>query len=163
MAFFLHEWERLSGNFCFACWILHRIDLFGPSAGKASHILGFRLPIVSNLWVNIVLGKRVFWSCAGQELGQTDNEGSLCMDACSLTSVMSDSVRPYGLQPARLLLHGSLQAMPGGDCHVLLPGSSQPRDCTQVFMSTCIGRWVFLLGPPGKPKGSLDPQANVNL
>ena len=60
-------------------------------------------------------------------------------------------------------VHGSLQAMPGGDCHALLLGSSQPRDGTQVFMSTCIGRWVFLLGPPGKPKGSLDPQANVNL
>ena len=103
MAFFLHEWERLNWNFCFACWILHRIDLFGPSAGRASHILGFRLPIVSNLRRNIVLGKRVFWGCAGQVLGQTDNEGSLCMDACSLMSVMSDSVGSYGLQPARLL------------------------------------------------------------
>ena len=85
MAFFLHEWERLSWNFCFACRILHRIDLFGPSAGKASHILGFRLPIVSNLWVNIVLGKSVLklcWAGAG-----ADRQWRKFVHGCMLTYV----------------------------------------------------------------------------
>ena len=46
-----------------------------------------------------------------------------CMNACSVTSVGSDSLRPYGLQPARLLcLCDSPGKNTGVSCPVLLPG-----------------------------------------
>ena len=45
------------------------------------------------------------------------------MLACSVASVVSDSLRPHGLQPAKLL---SPQASPGKNtgvgCHALLQG-----------------------------------------
>ena len=51
---------------------------------------------------------------------------------CSVTSVVSDSFQPYGLQPARLLVHGILQAKTLEWIAMLsLSRSSETRDCTQ--------------------------------
>ena len=48
---------------------------------------------------------------------------------CSVTSVVPNSLQPYGLQPARLLCPWD---SPGTNtrvsCHALLQGSSRPRD-----------------------------------
>ena len=59
---------------------------------------------------------------------------------CSVASVVSDSLQDCGLQPARILVHGILQARilewvatPSSK------GSSQPRDRTQA---SCICRQV---------------------
>ena len=51
-----------------------------------------------------------------------------------VTSVMSDSLRPRGLESARLLSHWNYSGKNiGVGCHALLQGgSSQPRDWTQV-------------------------------
>ena len=47
-----------------------------------------------------------------------------CMHACKVTSVLSDSVRPYGQQPTRLLCpQDSLGKNTGVGCHFLLQGS----------------------------------------
>ena len=46
-----------------------------------------------------------------------------CMHACKVASVMSEPLRPHGLQPARLLCPwGSPGKNTGVDCHAHLPG-----------------------------------------
>ena len=69
------------------------------------------------------------------------------MHACMLShSVVSDSVRPYGLQPAGLLCPWD---SPGENSEVVVvpsfQGSSRPRDQTlQISLaSVFIGRWVL--------------------
>ena len=48
---------------------------------------------------------------------------STCVFVCSVTSVVSDSWRPYGLQPARLLCpRDSPGENTGEGCHGLLQG-----------------------------------------
>ena len=52
---------------------------------------------------------------------------------CISRSVVSNSLWPHGLQPARPLCPWhSPGKITGVDCHFLLQGSSQPRDWTQV-------------------------------
>ena len=57
----------------------------------------------------------------------------ICVRVCQVSSVVSDSVHPYGLQAARLLCPWD---SPDEDtregCHALLQESSQPRDQTEV-------------------------------
>ena len=54
-------------------------------------------------------------------------------------SVVSHSLGPYGLQPARLLCPwGSPGKNRGVGCHALLQGSSQPRDRTCISYSSCV-------------------------
>ena len=58
-------------------------------------------------------------------------------------SVMSDSLQPRGLQPARLLCLGdSPDKNMGVGCYSFFRGSSQPRDQTQVF---CTIGWLFTI------------------
>ena len=62
--------------------------------------------------------------------------------ACSVTSVVSSSLQPQGLQPPGSSVHGILQARTL-EC-VAMPssmGSSWLRDWTHV--STCVGRWTL--------------------
>ena len=55
------------------------------------------------------------------------------MLAYSVTSVVSDSLQPYGLKPTRLLCSwDSPGKNTGVDFHALLQGSSQPRDRTHI-------------------------------
>ena len=57
----------------------------------------------------------------------------MCCAVCHC-SVVSDSLWPHGLYPARLLgPWGFSRQEYWSDCHALLQGSSQPRDGTQVF------------------------------
>ena len=66
------------------------------------------------------------------------------MYVCSVASVMSDSLQPYQLQPARLLCswHSPGKNI-GVGCHASSRGSSQPRDGTLLFYVSCIGRQVL--------------------
>ena len=67
------------------------------------------------------------------------------MCAALICSVMSDSIQPRGLEPARLSVHGILQArilewlaMPSSR------GSSQPRNQIRIPYVSFIGKWFFL-------------------
>ena len=69
-------------------------------------------------------------------------------------SVVSDSLRPHGLQPARLLCPwDSPGKNTGVGCRALLQGSSPPRDGTNICYASCTGRRVLdherHLGSPG--------------
>ena len=65
-------------------------------------------------------------------------------------SVVSDSLRYHGLQPARLLCSwDSPGKNTGMVCHSLLQGSSWPRDWTRV--SSTAGRFCTS-EPPGNPE-----------
>ena len=69
---------------------------------------------------------------------------------CLVTSVVSDSLRPYGLYPARLLCPWD---SPGKNtrvgCHFSFSrGSFRPRDWTCI---SCLAGRFFTTEPPGKP------------
>ena len=79
------------------------------------------------------------------------------MGGCVLShSVMSDSLRPQGLQSARLLCPGDFPGKnPGVSCPFLLWGSSQPGDRTQV---SCLAGGFSIADPPGTFKGGIAPE-----
>ena len=67
---------------------------------------------------------------------------TLCV--CYVTSVVSNSLQSYELQPARLLCPwDSLGKSIGMGCHALLRGSSQPRDRIHISFVSCIVRLVL--------------------
>ena len=74
-----------------------------------------------------------------------------------VSSVVSDSVGPYGLQPIRLLCsEDSPGKNIGAGCHALLQGMFPTRDPTQV---SCIAGRFFTTEPPEKPSFLLNKQA----
>ena len=69
-----------------------------------------------------------------------------CVCVCVLYAalVMSNSVRPHGLQPSRLLcLQNSSGKNTGVGCHALLQGSSWPTDRTRISYICCTGGGFF--------------------
>ena len=79
---------------------------------------------------------------------------TLCMPACWVISVVSHSVRPYGLQPARLLCPWD---SPGKNtevgCCALFPGilltqGSNPADVSCIYLHWQVGSLPLV--PPGK-------------
>ena len=75
------------------------------------------------------------------------------LDACMLSCfVLSDSLGPHGLQPARLLCSwDSLGKNTGVGGHASSRGSSQPRGQICISCDSCITGWFFISEPPGKP------------
>ena len=68
----------------------------------------------------------------------------LYVRACSVNSVVSNSLQPYGVQPARILSPwDSPGKNTGVGCHALLEGIFLSQDQTQVSYIFCIGRLVF--------------------
>ena len=66
--------------------------------------------------------------------------------ACSLTSVMSDSVKPCGPQPGRLPVHGILQA------RILeWVAISNPGIKPHIYFIFCIAGGFFTAESPGQP------------
>ena len=52
------------------------------------------------------------------------NSSEICVLACPVASVVSDSLRPYGLKPARLLCPWNFPGKNAGvGCHALLQGT----------------------------------------
>ena len=82
--------------------------------------------------------KNTQWSREVQE------RGDICIYICSVASIMSDSLRPQGWEPARFLCPWD---SPGNNTGmVAMPSSrgiSQPRDQARVSYVSCIGRWVL--------------------
>ena len=67
-----------------------------------------------------------------------------CVCVCQVTAVVFDSLRPHGLQPARLLcLWGSPGKNIGMGCYFLLWASSQLSDQTHVSDVFRIGRQIL--------------------
>ena len=67
-----------------------------------------------------------------------------CVRACSVTSVMFNSLWPHGLYPARLLCPWDYPGKKNGvGCHFLLQGTFLTQDQTHVSYSFCIGRWIL--------------------
>ena len=63
---------------------------------------------------------------------------------CSVASVVSDSLSPYGLQPARFLCQwDSPDKNTGVGCHALLQGIFPTQRWTHISYVSCIGRWVL--------------------
>ena len=71
-----------------------------------------------------------------------------------VASVMSNSLRPYRLQPTRLLCPGDSPGKNTGvGCHVLLQGIFQTQGSNPHLL--CLLHWQagsLPLAPPGKPK-----------
>ena len=88
-------------------------------------------------------------STEGRELGggKAGTEGELLGFVCS---VMSDCLRPYGLQPTRLLYPWDfLGEDPRIGCHFLLQGIFPTQGSNPV--SLALGSGFFTTEPPGKP------------
>ena len=77
--------------------------------------------------------------------------------ACYVTSVVYDSVQPYGLQPTRFLCPwNSPGKCTGVGCHALLQGifpTHQVNPCLLCLLHSQVGS--FLLGPPRNSHGLL--------
>ena len=68
----------------------------------------------------------------------------VCMHACSVASVASDSLRPCGLQPTGSSVRGDSPAKNTGvGCHASSRGSSRCRDQTHVSYVSCIAGRFF--------------------
>ena len=78
-------------------------------------------------------------------LRRTEDNHKLGFITCSVASVMSNSVWPYGLQPAMLLRPwDSPGKNTGVGCHALLQGIFMTQGLNKhLFKSTCIGRRVL--------------------
>ena len=67
------------------------------------------------------------------------------IDACEVTSVVSDSLQPYGVLQARIL---EWVAMPSSR------GSFRPKDQTYIPCLSCVACGFFTADPPGKPRNT---------
>ena len=88
------------------------------------------------------------------------------MCVCCIASVEFNSLRPHGLQPARLLCSWGSPARILGSILPSSGESSRPRDQTYVSYVSCIGRWVvYHWHHRGSPKHSVyDPKVfTLNL
>ena len=78
------------------------------------------------------------------------------MRACQVASVVSDSVQPYGLQPARLLCPWHSPGKDAGvGCHALLQGIFPIQGSNPCLL--CLLHWQvrsLSLAPPRKVSGS---------
>ena len=64
------------------------------------------------------------------------NSSEICVLACPVASVVSDSLRPYGLKPARLLCPWNFPGKNAGvGCHALLQGNLPDRKSTRLNSS----------------------------
>ena len=86
----------------------------------------------------------------------------MCVHACKVTSVLSDSVWPYGLQPARLLCpRDPSGSKTGVGCHVTLQGIFLTQGSNPCL--SCLLHWQAVslpLAPPAKPSIRYTQQQN---
>ena len=74
----------------------------------------------------------------------------LCMHACEVALIMSDSLQPYRLQPTNLLCAcNSVEKNTGVGCHALFRGIFSRRDQTRVSRLPALTS-SLPLGPTGK-------------
>ena len=96
-------------------------------------------------------------------LGITDAEGlglisgqetRACMPQLKIPSIVSESLRPYGLQPSRLLCPWNFPGKnTGTDCHFFLQGIFPTQGSNPHLL--CLLCWLvdsLPLAPPGRPQ-----------
>ena len=83
----------------------------------------------------------------------------LCLLYCVLGySVVSDSLQPHGLWPARLLCPWNFPGRNTGWVDISSSrGSFHPRDRTHISYISCTGSRFFTTEPPGKPYQPVHP------
>ena len=90
-------------------------------------------------------------------LSQSYLDKLMCVHAWWVTSVVSDSVRPYGVWPARFLCPWDFAGKNTGvGCHALLQGIFPTQELSPRLL--CLLRWQagsLPLVPPGKPRKKL--------
>ena len=86
----------------------------------------------------LLIGSQILYCGATRESPEGNKSKNKQIDACMLScSIMSDSLWPHGLQPARLLCPWVFPVKNTGvGSHFLLQGSFWPRDWTQVSCTT---------------------------
>ena len=78
-----------------------------------------------------------------------------CVCACSVPSVVFNSLWPHGLQPTRLLCPwDSPGKNTGVGCHALRQGIFKPKNQNHVSCVSCITRGFFTTEPPRTPTSS---------
>ena len=71
------------------------------------------------------------------------NSSEICVLACPVASVVSDSLRPYGLKPARLLCPWNFPGKNAGvGCHALLQGIFPTQGLNQCLLHLLHCRWI---------------------
>ena len=94
-----------------------------------------------NLLLFLIGKSKVSESCHPFGITERDDYGSVFLHVCP---ALSNSLRPHGLYPVRLLCPVDFSGSNiGVGCHFLLWGSASPRDRTQVSCISCTGR-LFL-------------------
>ena len=74
----------------------------------------------------------------------TNTLRSFCLHACHIASVVSDSLRPYGLQPARLLCPWDSPGKNAGvGCHALLQGIFPTQGSNPSLTSPALAGRLF--------------------
>ena len=108
-----------------------------------THISGFQTQLIKINWL-------LKWECpkiSGDILWQSKGLETIVHTG----SVTSNSLRPCGLEPARLLyLWDFLGKNTGVGCHFLFQGSSWPRDRTSSSVSPALAGRFFITAPPEK-------------
>ena len=102
----------------------------------------------------IQIAKQCEHSPRARHPGMESQEGlATCMHACQVTSVMCNSLQPYGLYPTGL--HSPWQypsKNSGVGRHALLQGIFPTQVSKPVSCSSCIAGRFFIAEPPGKPQ-----------
>ena len=95
---------------------------------------------------------RRLWLTA-QRIKKEDQEAviKVCMCVCSVTSIVSDSLRPHDCNSPGSPVHGILYARILECVAFPFKGSSQPRDRTHVSCGCWIAGGFFTAEPLGKP------------
>ena len=71
------------------------------------------------------------------------NSSEICVLACPVASVVSDSLRPYGLKPARLLRPWNFPGKNAGvGCHALLQGIFPTQGLNRCLLHLLHCRWI---------------------
>ena len=130
------------------CGVLHTRGKF-TSAIETSHGQVGRSP-----WLNCVLEHPFSFSLVASYcllLPPVASQVSVSLLSVS-HFIVSDSLRPYGLQPCRLLCPWLFPGRNTGiGFHVLSRGSSQPRGEPESLASSALAGRFITTQPPGKP------------
>ena len=120
--------------------------LLSSISGMNAFITQFMMPNLQSNFLNLVSGKLLIHNSL---ISQTP-------------SAISNSLRPHGLQPARLLCPwNSPDRNPGVGCHFLLQGDLSDREIkprSPKFLADCLPS-----EPPGKPFSNTITSPNLTL
>ena len=116
--------------------------------------------------ISLAVAEMMIWGLSGVawETLEVWRAGRRQSPKSVLCSVVSDSVRPHGLEPARLLCPWDFLSKSTGDgCHFLLQGICLTWDRAHVSLSPALAGGLFTTEPPGKPHQSPGESKRLEL